>query len=113
MAEKDLKDLNRKTAADKVLRDKVFNIAKNPKYHRYQHGFASMFHESFDEKTSNKELAEELHKPIIRTFEKTKVHSPFIGNILGANVADIQLISKFNKGFRSLSCVIDIHGKYA
>ena len=123
MAYRDLKNLNRKTAADKVLRDKIFNIAKNPKYDRYQHGFAAMFHEYFDEKTSgrtvrnemtsNKELAEELHKPIIRKFEKTKVHSPFIGNIWGANVADMQLRRTFNKGFRSLSSVIDIHGYFA
>ena len=45
----------------------------------------------------NKELAEELHKPIIRTFEKTKVHSPFINNIWGADLADMQLTNKFNK----------------
>ena len=38
---------------------------------------------------SNKELAEELHKPIIRKFKKTKVHSPFIDNIWGAALADM------------------------
>ena len=62
---------------------------------------------------SNKELAEELHKPVIRKFEKRKVHSPFIDNIWGADLADMQLISKFNKGFRFLLCVIDIYSKYA
>ena len=51
---------------------------------------------------SNKELAEELHKLIIIKFEKRKVHSPFIDNIWGANLADMQLTSKFNKGFRFL-----------
>ena len=49
-----------------------------------------------------------MHKPIIRKFNKRKVHSPFIDNIWGGNLADMQMISKFNKGFRSLSHVIDI-----
>ena len=47
---------------------------------------------------SNKELAEELHKPIIRNFKKRKVQPSFIGNIWGVDLADMQLISKFNKG---------------
>ena len=49
---------------------------------------------------SNKELAEELQKPIIRKLKKGKVHSPFINNIWGAYLADMQLVSKFNP-FRS------------
>ena len=81
-----------------------------------------MVYNFFDKNTSggaikkimeNEELAEELYKPIIRKFEKRKVHSPFIDNIWDADVADIQLISKFNKGFRFLLCVIDILSKYA
>ena len=60
------------------------------------------------ENISNKELAEELHKSIVR-----KVHSPFVDNIRGEDLADMQLISKFNKGFRFLLCVIDIYSKYA
>ena len=62
---------------------------------------------------SNKELAEELHKPIIRRFSKRKVHSPFIDNDWSADLADMKLISKFNKRFRFLLYVIDIHSKYA
>ena len=62
---------------------------------------------------SNKELEEELHKPIIRKFNKRKVHSPFIDNTWGADLADLQLISKANKGFKFLLCVIDIYSKYA
>ena len=62
---------------------------------------------------SNKELAEELLKPIIRKFEERKVYSPFIDNIWGADLADIQSISKFNKGIRFSLCVIDIFSKYA
>ena len=62
---------------------------------------------------SNKELPEELHKPIIRKFKKRKVHSSFIDNIWGADLADMQVISKFSKGFRILLCVLDIYSKYA
>ena len=62
---------------------------------------------------SNKELPEELHKPIIRTFNKIKVHSLFIASIWGAYLVDMELIIKFNEGFRFLLCVIDIYSKYA
>ena len=61
----------------------------------------------------NFQLAEELRKPIIRTFKKRKVYSGFEDNIWGADLADMQLITKFNKGFRFLLCVIDIFSKYA
>ena len=44
------KDLNRRTAADKLLRNKAFNIAKNPKYDGYQRGLASMIYNFFDKK---------------------------------------------------------------
>ena len=62
---------------------------------------------------SNKELAEELHKPIIRTFDKRIVSSPYIDNIWGTDLADMQLIRKFNKEFRFLLRVIEIYNKYA
>ena len=61
----------------------------------------------------NKELAEELHKPIITKFEKSKKHSRFISNIWGTDLADVELISKCYKTFRFLLCVIDIFTKYA
>ena len=61
----------------------------------------------------NMQLAKELHKPIIRNFKKRAVYSGFKDNIWGADLADMQLISKFNKGFRFLLCVIDIFSKYA
>ena len=50
---------------------------------------------------------------VIRKFNKREVHSPFIDTIWGVDVADTQLISKFNKGFRFLLCLIDIYSKYA
>ena len=81
----DFKDLNRRTAADKVLCDKAFNIARNPKHDRYQRSLALMVHNFFSIKKAsggvikkeliqNEELGKELHKPIIRKFEKIKVH---------------------------------------
>ena len=121
MAYGDFKDLNRRTTADKVLHNKAFNIAKNPKYDGYQNGLASMVYKCFDKKRfveqlkiiSNKKLAEELHKPINRKFKKRKGHSPFINNICGSDLADIQLVRKFNRGFRFLLCVFDICSKYS
>ena len=81
-----------------------------------------MVYKFFDKKTAgsgiksmpqNEQLAEELHKPIIRKFKKRKVYSAFKDNIWGADLTDMHLISKFTKGFRFLLCVIDIFSKYA
>ena len=54
-----------------------------------------------------------LHKPIIRKFEKRKVHAAFKDNIWGADLADMQLLNKCNKGIRFLLCAIDIFSKCA
>ena len=73
----DFKNLPTRTASDKLLWDKAFNIAKSPKYDGYQRGLASMVYKFFDKETAssdgiknenmpNRELAKELHKPIIR-----------------------------------------------
>ena len=100
----DSKDLTKRTVADKVLRDKAFNIAKNSKYDGYQRGLASMVYKSFDKKSAsladkstrgsgvniklspqNQQLVEELHKPIIRKFKKRKINPAFTDNIWGAD----------------------------
>ena len=83
MVYRDLKNLHRRTASDKLFRDNAFNIAKNLKYDGCQRGLASMVYKFFDKKSfgsgvkskimSNQQLAEELHKPIIWKFEKRKV----------------------------------------
>ena len=82
----DFKNLTGRTTSDKILRDKAFNIAKNPKYDGYQSGLASMVYKFFDKKSasladksasgsdiknenmSKKELAKELHKPLNGKF---------------------------------------------
>ena len=118
----DGKDLTKRTIADKSLKNRAFDIAKDPKYEGYQRGLASMVYKFFDSKVSgsgeklmpeNKQLANELHKPIIKKFEKRKVYSTFKDNIWGVDLADMQLLSKYNKGIRFLLCVIDIFSKYA
>ena len=87
MAYRDFKDLAKRTAADKVLRDKAFNIVRDSKYNGHQRGLASMVYNFFDEKTAghgirsllqNGQLAEELHKSVIRKLKKRKVNSTFI-----------------------------------
>ena len=91
----DSKDLTKRTVADKILRNRGFNIAKDKKYDGYQRGLASMVYNFFDKKSKgsgakhvnikltpqNQQLAEELNKPIIRKFEKRKVHAAFKDNI--------------------------------
>ena len=120
MAYGDFRDLAKRVASDKVLRNKAFNIAKNTKYDWYQRELASMVYNFFDKKSAgsgvntlanNEKLAEELHKPIIKK-NSLKSFFGFKDNIWGADLADMQLISKFNKGFRFLLCIIDIFSKY-
>ena len=131
MAYGHLKDLTTRTVSDKVLRDKAFNISKNPEYEGYQRGLASVPYTFFDKKSKgggaannnnnnnnnninikqNIHLTEDLHKPIIRNFFK-KNYSGFKDNICYADLADMQLINTLNKGFRFLLCVIDIFSKY-
>ena len=81
-----------------------------------------MVYKSFDKKVSgsgvksktipNQQLVKKLHNGIIRKFEKQKILM-CRDNIWGADVADIQVISKFNRGVRFLLSVVDIYSKYA
>ena len=80
----DFRDLARRIAFKKILRDKAFDIAKNPKYDGYQKGLACMVYKCFDKKSAgsgvnmhankpafnNEKLAEKLHKPIIKNLKK-------------------------------------------
>ena len=107
MANGDFKDLARRTASVKVLRDKEFNIAKNLKSDGYQRELASMLYKFFDKTSAgisvnmhaNNEsllnLAEELHKLSIRKFKKRTVYSRYKDIIWGA--VDMQLIASLIK----------------
>ena len=127
--------------SDKVLRDKAYNIASNPEYDCYQRGIASMIYKFFDKKSmgsgmvkpsslermgsginrtkssslerSSSILADKLHKPVIKKSEKRKVYSQFKDNIWGVDLADMQSLSRKNKGIKYLLCAIDLFSKYA
>ena len=107
----DHKYLINRTKSDKVLRDKVYDIASNSEYDGYQRGLASMVYKFFDKKCigsgiardsslkrvakdSSLILADELHKPVIKRFNKKKVYSQFKDNIWGVDLADMQSLSK-------------------
>ena len=100
MAYDKYKDLERRTQSDKVLKDKAFEIASNPKHHGYQRELASMIYKSFNKKPKrtgikneikkNEQLANELYKPVIRMFRK-RVYLLFKDNIWGVDLADIQI----------------------
>ena len=116
----DYKDLINRTRADKVLRDRAYQIASDPKYDGYQRGLVAMVYKFFDKKTigsgvnkSSVELADELHKPVIKKFNKRKVYPSFKDNIWGVDLADMQLFSRQNKGVKYLLCAIDLFSKYA
>ena len=72
----------------------------------------------FDKKSKgsglkNQQLTNELHKPIIKKFKRRKLYSSFKDNIWAVDLADMQLISKYNKEINYLLCVIDLFSKYA
>ena len=115
------KDLTKRTQSVEVLRDKSFKIASDPKDDRYQRGLASMVYKVFDKKSSgsgvatepNYQLPNELHRQIIRKFKRRKVYSSFRDKICGVDLADMQSLSKYNKGIKYLLCAIDLFSKYA
>ena len=130
----DHNDLINRTKSDKVLRDKVYDIASNPEYDGYQRGLASMVYKFLDKKStagpsslermgsgikkdttkpSSLILAGELHKPVIKKFNKRKVYSQSKDNIWGVDLADMQSLSKKNKGIKYLLCALDLYSKYA
>ena len=132
----DHKDLINRTKSDKVLRDKAYDIASNPEYDGYQRGLASMVYKYFDKKAtaepsakhvmgsgikkdptksaarSSLILADELHKLVIKKFNKRKVYSQFKDDIWGVDLADMQSLSKKNKNVKYLLCAIDLYSKY-
>ena len=137
----DHKDFINRTEADNVLKDKAYDIARNPEYDGYQRGLASIVYKFFDKKSpaepsalarsslertgsgfkklknttkpSSSILADGLHRPIIRNFNKRKLYSQFKDNIWGVDLADMQSLSRKNKGIKYLLCAIDLFSEYA
>ena len=120
------KDLVKITQSYKILKDKGLKNASDPKYDGYQRELSSMVYKFLDKKCDsvnkfswsgianepNYQLENELHQPIIRKFEKRKVYSCFRDNIWGIDWADMQALSKSNKGNKYLLCAIDLFSKY-
>ena len=130
MADGKAKDLVRITQSDKVLRDKVFKIANDPKYDGYKGGLASMVHKFFDKKSSesgvdislanksatelNYQLANELHRQIITKSKRRKFYSSFRDNIWDVDLADFATIEQIQqRNQKYLLCAIDLFSKYA
>ena len=123
------KNLAKRTQSDEVLRDKAFKFASDQEYDGYQRGLASIVYKFFDKTSSgigiatslanktatepNYKLANELYQQIIRKFKRLKVYSSFRDNIWGVDLADMQSLSKYNKGIKYLLCAIDLFSKYA
>ena len=103
------------------MRDKTFKNANDPKYVGYQRRLASMVYKFFDKKSSgsgvdaepNYQLANKLHRQNYRNFKRRKVYSSFRDNIWGVDLADIQTLSKYNKGIKYLLCATDLFSKDA
>ena len=121
MAYRESKDLAKIPQSDKVLRNKAFKMASDPKYDGYQRGLVSMVYMFFDKTSSgsgvgaesNYQLTNELHRQILRKLKRRIVYSSFRDNISGIDFAYMQSLSKYNKGIQYLLCAIDLFSKYA
>ena len=109
----DHKDLINRTKLDKVLRDKAYDIASNPEYDGYQRGLASMVYKFFDKKSMGSGINTAKPSSSILADEKRKVYSQFKDNIWGVDLADMQSLSRKNKGIKYILCAIDLYSKYA
>ena len=117
------KDLVKGTQSGKVLKDKAFKVASDPKYDGYQRGLASMVYKFFDKKSAllnkvsgsgianepNSQLANELHKTIVRKFKKIIVYLSFRDNIWGFDLADMQSLSIYSA---QLICLVNMLGLF-
>ena len=113
-AHSDNKDLAKGAIADKILKDRACEIARNRGYDRYQRALGSMVYKFFDKKTGsgavatskvgmsvNEQLAEELHEPVIK-FKRRKVYPIFKDNIWVADLAKMEPLSSKNKNIKYL-----------
>ena len=115
------KDVENRLISDQKLKNSAYDIASNPEYDGYQRGLASMVYKFFDKESmgsgiardSFSILADELHKPVIKKFNKRKVYLQFKDNIWGVDLADMQSLSRKNECIKYLLCAIDLYSKYA
>ena len=111
-------NLYKRIVLDKILKYRAYEITRNGGYNKYQRALASMVYKFFNKKTGsgvsvNKQLAEELHKPVSKKFKRMKVYVRFKVNIWAADLAEMESLSSKNKNVKYLLCVIDVFTKYA
>ena len=104
----DSKDFAKRTISDKILKDRAYEIARNRNCDRYQRALASMVYKFFDKKKTrlgisvNEQIAEELHKTVIKKFKRRKVYAKFKDNICAADLAEMESLSTKNKNIKYL-----------
>ena len=122
MAYGDFKDLTRRTASDNTLHDKAFNIAKNPKQDGYQRVLLQCFIRFLIERQQvvllkmticqTKNQLRNYTNPLLENFKKEK-YASLSQTIWGADLVNMQVISKFNTGICFSLYLTDIFSKYA
>ena len=114
----DYRDLAKRTISDKIFKDRAYEIAKNRVYDGYQRALASMVYKFVDKKTGsgisvNKQLVEELHKPVIKHFKRRKVYARFKDNIWAADLVEMGSLSLKNESVKFFLFVLDVFTKNA
>ena len=101
------------------MKDKAFEIARNHNYDGYQRTLASMVYKFLHKKTGsgmsvNEQIAEELHKQVIKKLKRRKVYGRFKDyNIWAAYLVEMESLPSKNKNVKYLLCMIDVFSKYA
>ena len=100
------------------MKDRAYEIARNRGYDRYQRALASKVYKFFDKKIGsgisvNEQIAEELHKPVIKKFERKRVYATFKDNIWVTDLVEMESLLSKNENANYLLCVIDVFTKYA
>ena len=114
----DYRDLAKRTISDKIFKDRAYEIAKNRVYDGYQSALASMVYKFVDKKTGsgisvNKQLVEELHKPVIKHFKRRKVYARFKDNIWAADLVEMGSLSLKNESVKFFLFILDVFTKNA
>ena len=103
------------------MKDRIYEIAINPYYDGYQRGLTSMVYKfcwffldkkKRSQESVNKELSEELNKPVIKKIKRRKVYAGFEDNIWAPDLAEMGSLSSSNCSVKYLLCVIDVFTKY-
>ena len=105
--------LTKRAISDRILKDRGYETARNRNYDGYQRALASMVYNSVEDKTgsrvsANEQLAEKLHKQLIKKFKRKKIYARFKEITWAADLAKKESLSSKNKNVKYLLCLIDI-----